>query len=354
MTSWKRRTVFTIVGALVVVLTVAAWGLPQARASIQSLGQGSAPVLAQAQDPKPFIGISLADINAQIKSRLQLSQDQGVVIVMVVPNGPGAKAGLLQKDIITAIDGNAVKAAQDVITAVQTKKAGDEVKLTVTRSDGSHDITVTLGTAPARPNAPPRGPNGAPAGPNGVPKNPNGAPVGPNGSPGPNFAPKGPNGAGVGPLGGLLGANPGENLQNATITVKDKDGKTRTLNIVAGTVQTVDSAHMVVTPNGAPSTPTNVEITADTKTGRVNVTDMKANDRVIVVAENGKALQIIDLSATVNKGAKNKDGGGSNGNGGGVPNPRGGFHGMPFHKFGPGMGGPQLPPKPATPSSLTS
>ncbi|MDP2661174.1 MAG: PDZ domain-containing protein [Dehalococcoidia bacterium] len=319
MTSWKRRIVLPIMGAVVVVLAVAAWGFPQARASILALGHGNPTVAAQAQDQKPFIGISLADINAQIKSRLQLSQDQGVVIVMVVPNSPGATAGLQQKDIITAIDGNAVTAAKDVTTAVQAKKIGDTVKLTVTRSDGSHDITVALGAAPARMNA----------------------------------APKGLNGARVGPLGGFLGTNPGQNLQNATITIKDKDGNTRTLNILAGTIQSVNATDMVVTPNGASST-TGIKITADTRTGRVKVGDMKANDRVIVVAENGNALQVSDLSATVNKGANSNPGSGNNGNKGGVPNPHRGFQNMPFHPFGPGNGGQQPPQKPTIPSSLSS
>ncbi|MDO8689982.1 MAG: PDZ domain-containing protein [Dehalococcoidia bacterium] len=347
MTSWRRRIVLPIVGAVVVVLAVAAWGLPQARASIQALGHGNTAVFAQAQDPKPFIGISLAEINAQIKSRLQLTQDTGVVIVMVAPNSPGATAGLQQKDIITAIDGSAVKAAQDVTTAVQAKKVGDTVKLTITRSDGSHDITVTLGATPARPNAAPKGQNGAPVGPNGAPAGPNATPKGQNG------APKGPNGAPVGPLGGFLGANPGQNLQNATITVKDKDGNTRTLDILAGAIQIVDSTHIVVTPNGASST-ADIKITADTRTGRVKAGDMKANDRVIVVVENGNALQISDLSATVNKGADSKAGGGNNGNDSGVPNQRRGVQNMPFHQFGPGNGGQPSTPKPTTPSSLSS
>ena len=52
-------------------------------------------------------------------------------------------------DAIKAIDGNAIKTMDDLSNYISSKKAGDQVKLTIVRNNQSMDIQVTLGTRPA-------------------------------------------------------------------------------------------------------------------------------------------------------------------------------------------------------------
>lgn len=288
MSSWKR-IVLPAVAAVVVIGAAASWELPQARASLMGAIRSTpfaSPVSAQAQDQKPFIGISLVNNSAQVKSKLNLPSDTGIVIMRVAQGSPGANAGLQQKDIITAVDGKPVSTAQDVTNAVQAKKVGDTITLSVTRADGNHDITVTLGAAPEKPAA------------NGLP---------------------------FGGLGGFLGANPAQNLQSATITVKDKNGNTKTINVVAGTVSNVSTTSITVQPNGDTNTANaqTFTVTSSTRTGRVQAANIKTGDTVIVTGdENKNALSVYDVSATATNGSNT---------------PRGPQN-MPFHRFGRGQG----------------
>ncbi len=300
MSSWKR-IVFPLVAAVVVVAAMGAWQLPQVRASL--LGPARATLSATAQQQprtgKPFIGISLVNNSAQVKDRLGLSTDQGVVIARVAKDSPGEKAGLLEKDVITAIDGTAVKSAKDVTSAVQAKKVGDQVKLTINRGGTPQDLTVTLGSTPERPQAGKRLP----------------------------FA---------GGLGGFLGGNPRDNLRSGKIELTDKDGKIRTIEIVAGTVQSASSTGISVVPNGDTVTRT-FQVTKDTRSGRGKVEDLKQGDKVVVVGEGGNALSVLGGNPAMR---------GPNG----AP---GGPRMMPFHPFGPRTGGPPSPaPKAPVPSSF--
>jgi S1-C subfamily serine protease len=66
-----------------------------------------------------------------------------------VTAGSGAEvAGIRTGDVITAIDGKEVKAAEDVTSAVSSHKPGDEIKVTVRRGDESQEVTVKLGERP--------------------------------------------------------------------------------------------------------------------------------------------------------------------------------------------------------------
>lgn len=63
-----------------------------------------------------------------------------------VSQGSGAEAaGLQEGDIITALDGESVEGASDLMLAVRGKNPGDTVKLTVNRNGQEQEISVTLG-----------------------------------------------------------------------------------------------------------------------------------------------------------------------------------------------------------------
>ena len=68
----------------------------------------------------------------------------GAVVVAVLEDGPSAGA-LSKGDVITAIDGEAVTAFEDVVTAVESAQPGDEIELTIR---GGSSVRVTLGNRP--------------------------------------------------------------------------------------------------------------------------------------------------------------------------------------------------------------
>jgi S1-C subfamily serine protease len=87
------------------------------------------------------IGVSTAPLSKQLGEYFG-AQNGGVLISTVVENGPAAKAGLKAGDVITAVDGSAVKSANEFIKELGNKKDGD-VTLTIIRDKSQRTIKVT-------------------------------------------------------------------------------------------------------------------------------------------------------------------------------------------------------------------
>jgi S1-C subfamily serine protease len=71
----------------------------------------------------------------------------GALVLNVEPNGPGAKAGLHEQDVIIALNGKAVGSSEELQVAVDAHKPGDAVTLQVVRNGSSTDVKATLATA---------------------------------------------------------------------------------------------------------------------------------------------------------------------------------------------------------------
>jgi S1-C subfamily serine protease len=74
----------------------------------------------------------------------------GVFIVDVAVDGPAAKAGIKDGDVITKVQGVAVTRPKEVADAVAAHKPGDALSVTVRRAadDKEADVSVTLGANP--------------------------------------------------------------------------------------------------------------------------------------------------------------------------------------------------------------
>ena len=72
----------------------------------------------------------------------------GFKLTEIIENGPAAKAKLKVGDVVTAVDGKPAENYEKAIEAIQAKKVGDQVKLTVKRGDKTEEITVKLETRP--------------------------------------------------------------------------------------------------------------------------------------------------------------------------------------------------------------
>jgi len=74
----------------------------------------------------------------------------GAGIGSVAPDGPAAKAGLREGDVVTKIDGKAIDSGDDLAAAVASHRPNEKLTLTVQRDGSTQEITVTLGTQPDR------------------------------------------------------------------------------------------------------------------------------------------------------------------------------------------------------------
>jgi putative serine protease PepD len=77
----------------------------------------------------------------------------GALVGAITAGGPAASAGLKAGDVVTAIDGHAVKGTSDLVADLAARKPGDTITLTVERGRQTRQVKTTLGTQPAKSSA---------------------------------------------------------------------------------------------------------------------------------------------------------------------------------------------------------
>jgi len=70
------------------------------------------------------------------------NEEGGAVIVEVTPDGPGAKAGLKQGDVVTKLDDRRIDTSDALVAAVRSHAPDDKVRLEL--SNGSRTVDATL------------------------------------------------------------------------------------------------------------------------------------------------------------------------------------------------------------------
>ncbi len=105
------------------------------------------------QVQRALLGISGGDarkwideLKAQDKE-VDLDVNDGVYVKTVEPEGAGADAGLVEGDVITAVDGKKVSTMAMLQEIMATKRPGDKVSITFVHKKKSKSSTVTLKNA---------------------------------------------------------------------------------------------------------------------------------------------------------------------------------------------------------------
>lgn len=236
---------------------------------------------------KVGLGISVADLTQQLAQRLGITYQEGVVVIRVLPDGPAAKAGVQEKDIITTVNGTSMKTLKDLMPALKDLQAGAKVDLTVQRSGASVNISVTADTV-----QPPAGPGG---------NHPNMVPRGPHAGM--------PFGMGGGDLQGVAPGDRFSHMIGGQFTHIDKDGNKITTHVSFGAVVSASDTSLTITVNGG-SQQTTYQISSQTKS-RGKVSDLKAGDNVVVITQNDskQATAVMSMKAPAQRqGAQNKGG----------------------------------------------
>ncbi len=106
---------------------------------------------AIAAEDQGFLGIDSStaqEVNEIYSERFNMPI--GVYVNDVVAGSPAEKAGLMQGDIITGLDGSKIETIEDLKNALSYKKAGQNVKLTIQVLDGGayseKVLEITLGS----------------------------------------------------------------------------------------------------------------------------------------------------------------------------------------------------------------
>ncbi|MDO1581582.1 Do family serine endopeptidase [Rhizobium oryzicola] len=92
-----------------------------------------------------WLGVQIQPVNQDIAESLGLSEPKGALVVSPQENSPGAKAGIKQGDVITAVNGTPVKDARDLAKKVAALGPNSKAEITLWRGGKSQTVTVTLG-----------------------------------------------------------------------------------------------------------------------------------------------------------------------------------------------------------------
>ena len=93
------------------------------------------------------LGVGVQDVTPDLAAYFGVSA--GVLVSSVDADRPAAKAGMKAGDVITAIDGNAVKSPGELVAQLAGKQG--EVTITVTRDKKALTLKATLDAPQTRP-----------------------------------------------------------------------------------------------------------------------------------------------------------------------------------------------------------
>ena len=74
----------------------------------------------------------------------ELGVENGIVVERVEPNSPADKAGLKAGDVITAVNGRAVKTGDDLVSPITVTPIGSSVRVTYVRDRKSQETSVSV------------------------------------------------------------------------------------------------------------------------------------------------------------------------------------------------------------------
>jgi serine protease Do len=97
---------------------------------------------------RPWLGISIYPVDAQVAQSYDLGVDHGILITEVVAGSPAEAAGLEVGDVITAIGGQEVSDARNLLAAITSQGIGQPVEITYFRGKTEETTTATLAESP--------------------------------------------------------------------------------------------------------------------------------------------------------------------------------------------------------------
>jgi putative serine protease PepD len=100
-------------------------------------------LIAQGAVTHGSFGLSVATISELAARRAGTTA--GLLVIAPTPGGPSDAADIRAGDIITALDGQAARSAEQLLALTLTRRPGDVVNVTVQRAGVENTKPVTLG-----------------------------------------------------------------------------------------------------------------------------------------------------------------------------------------------------------------
>lgn len=97
-----------------------------------------------------YLGVQIQDVTPALAREFKLKQTTGALVGDVVPNGPAAKAGFKEGDVIKEFNGKEVHDGRQLKLAVAETKPGTSVPVQVVRNGSAETLRTTVGQLPSK------------------------------------------------------------------------------------------------------------------------------------------------------------------------------------------------------------
>jgi S1-C subfamily serine protease len=116
---------------------------------VETVNRVTDSLLAHGTVPRGFIGVGLQPVALpdRLKSKLNLTQSTGLIVVSVHPGGPAENGGVMLGDLLVELAGNEVADTDDVQGALEGS-VGKSVPARVVRGGASVSLDITVGLRP--------------------------------------------------------------------------------------------------------------------------------------------------------------------------------------------------------------
>ncbi len=108
-----------------------------------------AHVLEHGRPRTGFLGVTGQSVRLPDRQRGGATQDRGLLVMGVTPEGPADAAGVLIGDVILALDRQPVGSTDELLNLLASDRIGRGVPLQVLRGGDAREVTVTIGERPA-------------------------------------------------------------------------------------------------------------------------------------------------------------------------------------------------------------
>jgi S1-C subfamily serine protease len=109
-------------------------------------------LLSRGRVPRGYLGVGLQPVGlpAHLISKLKLSSQTGVIVLMAEPGGPAERAGVLVGDVLLALDGQPVNDVRDVQGVLGAEYVGKTVQALILRGGELTEAGIVVAERPRR------------------------------------------------------------------------------------------------------------------------------------------------------------------------------------------------------------
>lgn len=106
------------------------------------------PLTASHAHAKGRLGFLALPMSSELRAHFGAPDDRGVLVDVVRPDSPAARAGLQVGDVVTAVAGTAATSASEITSALADHKKGDAIAIDAIRDGKRVELHAKLATDP--------------------------------------------------------------------------------------------------------------------------------------------------------------------------------------------------------------